>query len=84
MVRFQSGGNFIEWIQYNNVAIAVDGKTGAAERKKHEKITPTVGEGFGFSVIPMGYREANHSDEGYQRMGNLVRPLENHANLIFC
>ena len=50
-----------ERIQCNNVAIAVDEKNGAAEWEKHGENMHTVGEVFGFLIIPRDIRRRSTS-----------------------
>ena len=57
---------FPEWTQCKNVGIAVAESDGEVECRDFAKNMPSIGEGFGFLIIPMGYREENHFDEGYQ------------------
>ena len=66
---------FAEWIQYNKVAITVDEQTGSVGRKRSVRNMPTVGEEFGFLVIPSGYPERNHFDAGYQSANNFYLVL---------
>ena len=44
--------------------VTSDAKTGSADWEVENM--PTVGWDFGFLIISMWYREANHFDEGYQ------------------
>ena len=60
---------FAEWIRRDVDGIAEDVNTGSVEWV--EKNMPTVGEEFGFLIIPMAYREENHLGECYQWVGNL-------------
>ena len=60
---------FTDRIRYQEAGIATDVNTGEVEWGAGNM--PTFGEELGILLIPIGYQEENHFDEGYQRVSNL-------------
>ena len=48
---------FLAWVMRKDVGIAAGDEGGTVERRDHAKNIPTVGEEFGFLIIPRGIKK---------------------------
>ena len=57
---------FLELVMQKGVGGTAESKTGSADWRNDVKNMTTVGEKFGFLIIPMGCQEAIHFEERYR------------------